>query len=154
MTSKAESTVGARRWRRPVAAWLALVLLVVASASATIGAIPFVVYVSTSDAQVVDYSRVVLAVAWRFLLGAGAIVTAVGVLRHRPWSRWAGLCAIGAWAIWTMFRDAQYLEPLQGPSAWFARYMVWPLLCTWWGYAFAFSRKARMYFHVAPGSAV
>jgi len=105
--------------------------------------------------QVLDPLGAFFAFAWRIALAAASSATVVGIYRRASWSRWAGLLVIFICAVWSVLRtDDPYPNQAQEAGAWLGRVVVIPLLCVWWAYAFAFSRKARAYFSTVAANAV
>jgi hypothetical protein len=140
--------------RRPLSAWLLLVLAAATAVAFSLGVVRLGWLLATNQMQVLDPVRASLACAWRIALVAGSAATVVGVYRHTSWSRWTGLLVIFSFATWSALRtDGPYPNEAQEGGAWFGRVVVMPLLCVWWAYAFAFSRKARAYFAHGAASA-
>ena len=134
--------------RRPIAVWLLLMVLCIFTLSFAVGLARLFGYIASNLNGVHNPSALIMAVAWRVGLVAVAVPLIVSIYRGRRWSCWLGLAAILAIIIWNFWRhdDTQYPDNAQRFGGAIAQYLLLPLLFAWWGYAFAFSSKAKRYF--------
>ena len=135
--------------RRPIAVWLLLTLLAIFTLSFAVGLSKLLWFVASNLAKVHKPLGLLLAVGWRLGLVAVAVFVIVSIYRGRSWSRWLGLTAIAAVIIWNFWRhdDTQYADASERVGGAVGQYVLLPLLFGWWGYALAFSAKAKRYFY-------
>ncbi len=141
---------------RPFAVWFLIVFLVVFIATFLFGTGRFVLFLSSHFNEIQSSAAITLAlgVSWRLAIIAAFSVTTVSVYRRKPWSRWLGIACIICLAATPFLvpHATQYTNDAQKAGANFARFLLFPLLFAWWGYAFGFSSKARRYFTNNPAS--
>ena len=141
-------TSGQPRPRRPISAWLLLLVLSGALASFVVGFVRLVWLVAAQKVEVVTPLLTSFHVGWRLVLGCACVMTIIGIFRARKWSRWVGLVAIAALGVGLMLTPDTTVYPneAQQSGAWFGHFIVSPALFVWWAFAFAFSQKAVRYF--------
>jgi hypothetical protein len=135
--------------RRPIAVWLLLILLVIFTLSFAVGLSKLIWFVASNVAKAHKPLGLLVAVGWRLGLAAIAVFVIVSICRGRRWSRWLGLAVIVAIIIWNFWRHdvTQYSDDAERVGAAIGQYLIFPLLFGWWGYALAFSFKAKRYFY-------
>ena len=135
--------------RRPISAWMLMVLLAILALGilAAVGWSGW--WIARSSHQVRSPIVLLTGVLVRVLVVAAIVWLALSIHRAKAWSRWAGLAAIVAVAAFSVFRPADgadYPNDAQRAGAMLGRYIIWPILCAYWAYGFAFTEKARRYF--------
>lgn len=147
-TTDLELSSGEVPRRRPIAVWLLLIVLCVFTVSFAVGLARLFGYLASNLSGIHNPLALAMGVAWRVGLAAVAVFVIVSISRGRRWSCWLGLAAIVAVIIWNFWRhdDTRYPNDPQRLGGAVSQYILLPLLFAWWGYAFAFSSKARRYF--------
>jgi hypothetical protein len=144
-TDLREATV---RPARPISAWLLEAVLVIMSLATLAGTWRMLWVIALDWHDHASPLGAAVSLAW----GAGFLVSVAliirGIHRGRPWARWLGLALIVGLAVFSVVRPDHSVYPndAQRAGAQFARYLLFPMLCAWWAWAFALSRKARRYF--------
>ncbi|MEJ8847962.1 hypothetical protein [Variovorax rhizosphaerae] len=114
----------------------------------TVGSARFIWFVTSRWADIRDFYALAMGVAWRAALVAGLLAATLGIFRRRQWGRWLGLLAIAGIAAFILLRPdtTTYANDAERAGGVLGRTVLLPLTFAWWGYAVAFSRKAKRYF--------
>ena len=139
---------------RPIAVWLLIALLLVFVLVSLTATVRFIGVVTSHWGEIRDMGLLAVSLVWRLGLIAIALVAAYSAYRRRRWTRWLGVALLVAFAAFTAFRSdtTQYANDAERAGGHIARFVVVPLLVTWWIYALAFSSKARRYFSKSPSN--
>ena len=140
---------------RPIAVWLLIVILLVFTVIFVFATVRFAWAVFSHWGNLTSTGLMFASLVWRLLLIVIFFASALGAYRRRGWSRWFGVALIVAFAAYGLFRtdSTQYANDAERAGGQAARLVLMPLLMTWWGYALAFSAKARRYFSKSsPGA--
>ena len=93
-------------------------------------------------------TAVLIDIVWRALFMVGVGWGIHSIFRRRQTGRWLGIIAIVVLAGISVFKnDAHYASDAERFGANLARFGIMPILMLWWGYAFGFSSKARLYWN-------
>jgi hypothetical protein len=96
-----------------------------------------------------SYWGALLNVGWSLGLLGVLVAAAVGIRDRKRWARWLGLLVLGllAFVFFTLVHDtSDYQTEAQRAGGRTFRVVSITLLFVFWGYAFAFSAKAKRYF--------
>ena len=131
---------------RPISVWLLIVLFVVFGLLYVTLTARFFASASSHWGTI---SAVPLAITlfWHFTLISISFGAAYGAFRRHRWSRWLGVAVIVAITCFMALREdtTEYASDAERGGAFLGKVLVL-LLFTWWGYALAFSAKAKRYF--------
>ncbi|NHZ65017.1 hypothetical protein [Massilia genomosp. 1] len=132
--------------KRPLSAWLLMLVLVVIMLAIAFGAVSTVWYLIAFRGWM--NVRFLFDLAIRLAMIGCCVGGLVGIARRRGWARWLGLAAIAALTVMIILMPdtAQYDNDAQRSGGAFGRLILGPLLMALWGYRFGFSAKARSYF--------
>ncbi|NHZ95912.1 hypothetical protein [Massilia sp. CCM 8734] len=132
--------------KRPLSAWLMMLVLVVITLAIAFGAVSTIWYLIAFG----DWMnfRFLFDLAIRLAMIACCVAGLVGIARRLRWGRWLGLFLIAALTVMIILMPdtAQYDNETQRSGGAFGRMILAPLLMALWGYRFGFSAKARRYF--------
>ena len=133
---------------RPIAVWLLLLLLFVFTVLFAFGAVRLFWSIFSQGVATRGGWAVALAIAGSAAVPAALIWTGFASYSRKPWSRWVGAALILGYAAYGFLKPegAYYTNDAQRAGGHLTRTFILPLLCAWWCYAFAFSKKARRYF--------
>jgi len=138
---------------RPISAWLLEAMLLFFALATLAGLWRTVWMVALEWQRVRSPLGVFLALTGQAALFVTLALSIRGIHRGRTWARWLGLALIAAFTVFDLVRPdrSTYPNEAQRAGAELARYILIPMLCVWWAWAFAFSGKATRFF--APPAA-
>lgn len=132
------------RPRRPISAWLLLLVFALFAATFAIGLGRFLLLIG-SDAP----TRVplIIDIVWRMVLLAISGGGLYAIFQRQQAGRWIGIIVIILFAGFSIFGPdtTQYSSDAERTGGALARFVLMPPLLAWWCYAFGFSAKARRY---------
>ena len=136
---------------RPIAVWLLLFFMLVVEAIFAFSFIRSIWLVGPRLGEVANPFGLALLVVVRLIFFVAVLAIMTGIFQRKRWSRWLGLVVFASLLIANFVRtdNTQYSNEAQAAGGFFGRFVVLPLLLSWWAYAFAFSSKAKRYFNSA-----
>lgn len=148
----ADFNSGMPRASRPISAWLLEALLMFLLLASVAGSWRLAWSIAL-DWQVRSMASLLLSIMYQACSVAVLSTALWGIHRGRSWSRWLGLAILVGLVVFSLVRhdESVYPNEAQRAGAELAGILM-PLLFAWWGWAFAFSAKAKRYF--APPTAV
>ena len=97
-------------------------------------------------------SVMVFELLWRLVIVPLLLLVTVGLYRARTWARWGALVTLAALLTTTLVvtDTTDYANDAARAGGMLGRWVLIPALLLWWGYACAFTRKAKRYFGLLP----
>jgi len=133
---------------RPFAVWLLLFILLAAEALFAYAFIRSIWLVGPRLSEVSNPLGLAQSVILRLIYFVALLAIMTSIFQRKRWSRWLGLVVIASFLIGNFLRadNTHYLNEAQAAGGFVGRFVIVPLLLSWWAYAFAFSSKAKRYF--------
>ena len=133
---------------RPLSVWLLMLALLAGGVPITVSSARFFWFFASHLAEVRNFMALAIEVVWHVATVVVILAVLFGIFHRRQWGRWLGLLSIAAFAVITILApDATtYANDAQKAGGFLGRTIFAPLMFTWWGYAFGFSKKAKRYF--------
>jgi hypothetical protein len=135
------------RPRRPISAWLLLLVFALFAAGFAIGLGRFLLLIGSDAANAPNRVPLIVDIVWRMVLLAITGGGLYAIFQGQQAGRWMGMAVIILFAGFSIFGPdtTQYSSDAERTGGALARFVLMPSLLAWWCYAFGFSAKAKRY---------